>query len=306
MDRKAVIDIGTNSIKFILADMGKDGQFEAVMDKNNIARLGEGLKETGMLAADAMSRNCEAVKQFADIARTEGANEILAVGTMALRSAKNSAEFIRMVKSATGLEVKVLPGEEEARYSYLAVVSGIGLGKGRIAIVDTGGGSTEFVFGEGDALGKRFSLDLGAVRITEEMLRSDPVKKAEVDLAYKYILRFLSENGIHTKVDRLVGMGGGITSMGAVMFKMAEYDPDKIQGCILSLDEVERQIGLYSANTVEQRKLIVGLQPKRADVILASALIVKAIMGKLGVQALIVSDRGLRHGLLYHLGRTRR
>ncbi|HOY89047.1 MAG TPA: Ppx/GppA family phosphatase, partial [Bacillota bacterium] len=105
---------------------------------------------------------------------------------------------------------------------------------------------------------------------------------------------------------RLVGMGGGITSMGAVMFKMAEYDPDKIQGCILSLDEVERQIGLYSANTVEQRKLIVGLQPKRADVILASALIVKAIMGKLGVQALTVSDRGLRHGLLYHLGRTRR
>lgn len=306
MDRKAVIDIGTNSIKFILADMGKEGLFETVTDRNNIARLGEGLKETGLLAADAMSRNCEAVKQFADIARAEGANEILAVGTMALRSAKNAVDFTRMVKSASGLDVKVLTGDEEAKYSYLAVVSGIGIGKGRLAIIDTGGGSTEFVFGEGDALGRRFSLDLGAVRITEEMLRSDPVKDSEVDTAYKYVLRFLSENGVHTKVDRLVGMGGGITSMGAVMFKMPEYDPDKIQGSILSLDEVERQIGLYSANTIEQRKLIVGLQPKRADVILAGALIVKAIMNKLAVHALTISDRGLRHGLLYHLGKTRR
>ncbi|HOA15380.1 MAG TPA: Ppx/GppA phosphatase family protein [Bacillota bacterium] len=304
MDRKAVIDIGTNSIKFILAEMGKDGAFKTLMDKNNIAKLGEGLKETGLISPDAMARNCDAIKEFADIARSEGASEIFAVGTMALRNAKNSADFLEMVEKKAGVKVRVIPGEEEAQYSYLAVVSGIDLGKGKLAIIDTGGGSTEFVFGEGDSLGRRFSLDLGAIRVTEEFLKSDPVKKEEVEKALSFIDGFLGSNGVSGKVDKLVGMGGGITSMGSVMFEMVDYDPDRIQGSFLSLKEVDRQIAMYSAKTIEERRAVVGLQPKRADVILASALIVKAIMHRLGVDGLTISDRGLRHGLLYHVGKS--
>lgn len=304
MGRKAVIDIGTNSIKFILAEMGKDGLFKTLVDKNNIAKLGEGLKETGLIGPEAMRRNCDAIKEFATEARTQGAEEIFAVGTMALRSAKNSAEFLAMVKSEAGLDIRVIPGEEEARYSYLAVVSGIELGKGKLCIIDTGGGSTEFVFGEGDDLGKRFSLELGAIRITEDYLKADPVSHADVEAALGYIDKFLASNGVGGKVDKLVGMGGGITSMGAVMFEMAEYDPDRIQGSFLSLKEVDRQVAVYSEKTIEQRRSIVGLQPKRADVILASALIVKKIMERLEVPGLTISDRGLRHGLLYNVGKA--
>lgn len=304
MDRKAVIDIGTNSVKFILAEMGKGGQFKAVMDRNNIAKLGEGLKETGLIGPEAMKRNCDAIKEFADIARAEGAKEIFAVGTMALRAAKNSPEFLAMVKQAADVSIRVIPGDEEARYSYLAVVSGIDLGQGKLVIIDTGGGSTEFVFGAGDALGRRFSLELGAIRITEEFLKADPVGLHGIDPAMKYIDKYLADNGVNEKADKLVGMGGGITSMASVMFKMIEYDPDKVQGCFLSLKEVEKQIAEYSMKTIEERRGIVGLQPKRADVILASALIVKAIMLRLGVDGLTVSDRGLRHGLLYDIGKA--
>lgn len=306
MGRKAVIDIGTNSIKFILAEMGKDGQFAAVMDKNNIAQLGEGLKETGKISPEAMARNCAAIKEFAGIARAESADEIFAVGTMALRKASNTTDFVKMVKDEAGIEIRVIPGEDEARYSYLAVVSGIELGHGKLAIIDTGGGSTEFVFGEGDRLDRRFSLELGAIRITEEFLKADPVTADGVSAAGKSIDKFLADNGVDGKVDKLVGMGGGITSMASVMFEMVDYDPDRVQGCHLSLAEVERQIAMYSARTIDQRRTIVGLQPKRADAILASALIVKGIMMRLAVDALTVSDRGLRHGLLYDVGKASR
>lgn len=304
MGRKAVIDIGTNSIKFILAEMGKGGQFKAVMDKNNIAQLGEGLKETGRISPEAMERNCAAIKEFAGIARAEGADEIFAVGTMALRKAANTADFVKMVKDAAGVEIRVIPGDDEARYSYLAVVSGIDLGQGKLAIIDTGGGSTEFVFGEGDRLDRRFSLELGAIRITEEFLKADPVSAEGMSEAGRSIDRFLADNGVNGKVDKLVGMGGGITSMASVMFEMAEYDPDRVQGCHLSLAEVEKQIAMYSTRTIEQRRAIIGLQPKRADTILASALIVKGIMLRLAVDGLTVSDRGLRHGLLYDVGKA--
>ena len=306
MGRKAVIDIGTNSIKFILAEMGKEGQFKAVMDKNSIAQLGEGLKETGKINPEAMERNCAAIKEFADIAKMEGADEIFAIGTMALRKASNTSDFVKMVKNKAGIEIRVIPGDEEARYSYLAVVSGIDLGQGKLAIIDTGGGSTEFVFGEGDRLDKRFSLELGAIRITEEFLKADPVSAEGVVSAEKSIDKFLADNGVNSKVDKLVGMGGGITSMASVMFKMVEYDPDRVQGCSLSLAEVEKQIAMYSKKTIEQRRSIVGLQPKRADTILASALIVKGIMLRLAVDGLTVSDRGLRHGLLYDVGKGNR
>lgn len=306
MDRKAVIDIGTNSVKFILAEMGADGKFITVMDRNNIAQLGEGLKETGALSQEAMKRNCAAIKEFADMARANGAKEVFAVGTMALRKAKNTADFLGMVKEAAALEVRVIPGDDEARYSYLAVASGIDLGHGKLVIIDTGGGSTEFVFGEGDRLDRRFSLELGALRVTEEYLKADPPSVDGIESAGKHIDEFLSENGVGGRADKLVGMGGGITSMASVMFGMVEYDADRVQGCRLSLAEVERQIALYSSRTVEQRRSIVGLQPKRADSILASALIVKGIMQRRGVDGLTVSDRGLRHGLLYDIGRGRK
>jgi len=301
MGRKAIIDIGSNSIKFFVGELAADKTITTVLDTNDIARLGEDLDKTGMINPEPMKRNVEAVARFAEQARELGADEIVAVGTMALRKASNSAEFVAKVKEACGVEVRIIPGEEEARLSYLAVLSGLPIGDEDLVIFDTGGGSTEFIFGHGTELVKRFSVNLGAVRITENYLKSNPVTDEEVRAAIAQIDREFAEAGVVGAPKKLVGMGGTVTSMGAVKHRMVKYDPDVIQGSTLSKEDIDAQIRDYSARTIEQRKELPGLQPKRADVILAGACILKVITDRLGCGELTISDRGVRHGLAFDL-----
>ncbi len=301
MGRKAIIDIGSNSIKFFVGELAADKTITTVVDTNDIVRLGEDLDKTGMINPEPMKRNVESVANFAAQARELGADEIVAVGTMALRKASNSAEFVQKVKDACGVDVRIIPGEEEARYSYLAILSGLPIGDEDIVIFDTGGGSTEFTFGHGKELGKSFSVNLGAVRITENYLKSDPVTEDEVKAAIAQIDKEFAEAGVNGKPMKLVGMGGTVTSMGAVKHKMVKYDPDVIQGSTLTKADIDEQIKEYSGRTVEQRKELPGLQPKRADVILAGACILKVITDRLGCDELTISDRGVRHGLAFDL-----
>ena len=301
MGRKAIIDIGSNSIKFFVGELAEDKTITTVVDTNDIARLGEDLDKTGIINPEPMKRNVEAVARFAGQARELGADEIVAIGTMALRKAGNSAEFISRVKEACDVDVKVIPGEEEARLSYLAILSGMPVGEEDLVIFDTGGGSTEFIYGHGKKLEKRFSVNLGAVRITENYLKSDPVTPDEVKAAIAQIDKEFAEAGVDGRPAKLVGMGGTVTSMGAVKHKMVKYDPDVIQGSKLTKADIDEQIGEYSSRTVEQRKELPGLQPKRADVILAGACILKVITDRLGCSELTISDRGVRHGLAFDL-----
>ena len=303
MDRKAVIDIGTNSIKLYVAELGPDGSLATVIDKNNIARLGEGMDEERTLQQEAIRRNAEAVAEFADLAKSNGAGEIVAVGTMALRTAKNAKDFIDAVRDLSGIEVRVIPGEEEAEFAYLAVLSGISARVARLAVCDVGGGSTEFIFGGQAGIDRRFSINLGAVKVSADYLSSDPPSSKEVEDAISYVLDVLKENGVNDNmpVDKLVGIGGTITSMGAVKFKMEKYDPDVIQGSILTRDDVDSLIALFRSVPLDERRNIVGLQPKRAEVIIGGACIVRGIMESLGTDELTMSDRGLRHGLMFRL-----
>ena len=302
--RKAIIDVGTNSIKFCLAEETGSGSYTVLKDANDIARLGEGLKETGLIGPEPLERNAQSVANFAAEAKAAGADEVVAVGTMALRTAKNSAAFIARVKELCGVELKVLSGEEEAQNSYVAVMSGIpGAADADLVTMDTGGGSTEFVFGTAGKIVRKFSLNVGAVRFTEKYLSQMPVVPEKLAEAQTEIKKELSEGGVSGPVKFLVGMGGTVTSMASVKHKMAKYDPDVIQGSKLTLDDINAQIADYAAKTLDQRREIVGLQPKRADGILAGACIVRAVMELTGVSELTVSDRGLRHGLMYELFR---
>lgn len=297
---KAVIDIGTNSIKFHLAEK-TDGTIKVLKDVNNIARLGENLKETGLIMTDALERNAAAVAEFADEARKSGADEIAAVGTMALRTAKNASVFAERIKDLAKVDLKVIPGDEEARLSYLAVMSGIDVENRSLVTFDTGGGSTEFVYGRGEAMLKKFSVNLGAVRITEQFFKDDPVAPGSVEAAEALIKKELLAGEVDGRTDFLVGMGGTVTSLASVKHRMVEYDPDIVQGSILTMNDINTQIADYAQKTLEARRSIIGLQPKRADVILAGACIVRVIMDLLGVRSLTVSDRGLRHGLMYEM-----
>lgn len=298
---KAVIDVGTNSIKFCVAEGTADG-YKVLFDTNNIARLGEGMKDTGSIAPEALERNAQAVAEFVEEAKKRGADEIRVVGTMALRVAKNAADFVARVRELTGIQAEILPGEMEAQLSYVAVMSGIkGAAEADLMTMDTGGGSTEFAFGQKGKLVKKFSINVGAVRFTEQYLSEMPVAPEKLAAAQEAIKTELADGGVAGPVAFLVGMGGTVTSMASVKHKMAKYDPAVIQGSSLTLDDVNAQIADYAAKTLDERRQIVGLQPKRADVILAGACIVKAVLELTGAKEITVSDNGLRHGLLYTL-----
>ncbi len=292
----AVIDIGTNSVKMHVGAL-RDGRTEVLGDFTEVTRLGEGLHESGRLSDEGMERTAAVVASFHKKAMEMGAETSVAVGTMALRSANNANQFIDAVRDRCGLVVEVLSGEEEARLSYLAVLSGLGAGEGRVVVFDTGGGSTEFIFGNGEEMLDRYSLNVGSRQPTEEFCKSDPVTADELAAMVAHIDREFAR--LEPGVDSLVGMGGTVTGLGAVYHKMAVYDPDVIQGSVLTLAEVERQIKMYRSQTIEERRRTVGLMPKRADIILAGAVIVMTVMRRLGAAELTISDRGLRHGLFY-------
>jgi exopolyphosphatase/guanosine-5'-triphosphate,3'-diphosphate pyrophosphatase len=178
------------------------------------------------------------------------------------------------------------------------VQAGLGLGEGSIVVFDTGGGSSQFTFGRGADVAERFSVDVGAVRYTERFGLAGAVTEETLGAALAAISTDLARIDGRPAPDALVGMGGAITNITAVKHGLATYDPDVVQGTILDRTEIDRQIELYRTRDAAARRTIVGLQPKRADVILAGACIVRTVMEKLGREALTVSDRGLRHGLL--------
>ena len=298
MPRYAVIDVGTNSVKFNISERRPDGTWQTLVDRAEITRLGEGLEKTGEISSEAMTRTVSAIAAMASEARDAEVSAIAAVGTMGMRMARNSQQFIDSVEQRCGVRIEIIPGEEEGRLAYLAVKAGLGLAEGSLAIFDTGGGSTQFTFGHGSAVEERFSLNVGAVRFTEKYGLAGVISQEQLQAAIDAIASELTRIDARRAPDTLVGMGGAITNIAAVKHQLAKYDPDVIQGSVIERAEVERQVELYRSRSLEERRAIVGLQPKRADVILAGACIVKIVMDKLGKGRLSVSDRGLRHGLL--------
>jgi len=296
--RYAVIDVGTNSVKFHVGERDAGGRWRAVVDRADLTRLGEGLEAHGEIAPEALERTAAAIAGMVDEAKALGALAIAAVGTAGLRIARNSDAVVAAIAARTGITVEVIPGEEESRLAYLAVKAGLGLAEGSLVVFDTGGGSTQFTFGQAARVDERFSVDVGAVRYTERFGLSGAVAPEVLREALAAISADLSRIDGRPAPDALVAMGGAVTNITAVKHGLATYDPDVVQGTVLDRAEIDRQIEMYRTRDVEARRAIVGLQPKRADVILAGACVVRTVMEKLGQESFTVSDRGLRHGLL--------
>ena len=296
--RRAVIDVGTNSVKFHIGERKADGTWTTVVDRAEVTRLGEGIEQTGAIAPEAMERTAAAIAEMAEEATRCAVLGITAVGTMGLRTASNSPAFLEMVKERCKVAIEIISGEEEARLAYLAVRSGIALAEGSLVIFDSGGGSSQFTVGRGNQVDRQFSVNVGAVRYTERFGLGDAVSPGVLRQALDAIAADLASLEGVAAPDALVGMGGAVTNIAAVMHGLAKYDPDVIQGSVINRAEIDRQIEQYRSLSTEARRQVVGLQPKRAPVILAGACIVRTILDKLGCSSLTVSDRGLRHGLL--------
>jgi exopolyphosphatase / guanosine-5'-triphosphate,3'-diphosphate pyrophosphatase len=296
--RFAVIDVGTNSVKFVIGERAKDREWRFVVERAEVTRLGEGLDRAGELNEEPIARTVDAIAEMAEEAAREEVVATVAVGTAGLRMAQNSAAFVEALRERTGIEVEVISGDEEARLAYVAVTADLQLGDGSLVLFDTGGGSSQFTFGHGAEVDERFSVDVGAVRFTEQFALDGAVPVERLAEALNAIAIDLDRLDDRETPDELVGIGGAVTNLAAVEHELETYDPNVVRGTVLDRKEVDRQIELYRTRTADERRELPGLQPKRAEVILAGACIVRTVIEKLGRDSLTVSDRGLRHGLL--------
>ena len=296
--RYAAIDVGTNSVKLHVGELLDDGEWRTVVDRSEITRLGAGVHETGRLGEEPLRRTVDAIALLAGVAREDSAEAIVVVGTAGLRQASNADEFLAAVRERAGVEVEVISGDEEARLSYLAAAEALHLGEGRLGVFETGGGSSQFTFGEGGRVEERFSLDLGAVPVTERFGLDQAVDEETVAAARTEIASQLGALEGRPPLDVLAGIGGAITNLAGVQLGLERYEPGRVRGLELEAAEVDRQIELYRTRDADERRSIRGLQPKRAEVILAGACIVRTVLAELRRDSLTVSDQGLRHGVL--------
>jgi exopolyphosphatase / guanosine-5'-triphosphate,3'-diphosphate pyrophosphatase len=301
--RFGFIDIGTNAILCLIAELKNDGSFEVLDDLAEIPRLGQGVHQTGRISPEGAARSLQVLRRYLQRCERRAVEEIVAVGTSALRDARNSAEVRTHFKEQLGFDVRVISGADEAAYSFLAVQQGLPLNRRELLVVDVGGGSTEFIRGNEAGVSQAISIDIGSVRLTEQFLHSDPVRKQEYEKMMVAIGRELARLPHQWLKDSsilsLVGIAGTFTTLSAVEKKLVCYTHGEVHASRLTLDEVRRQVALFQAKTIAERKTIPGLEPKRADVILAGACLIERMMTLFQAERVIVSDHGVRYGLLH-------
>ncbi len=301
--RFAAIDVGTNTILLLVAELDADGTFRVLEDRAEITRLGKGVDRTRLIGAQGEKRSIEVLRSYIEACERLGVAEIAAVGTSVLRDARNGAEFQKRVKQELGVDLRVLSGEEEALYSYRAVQKGLALEGRELLVVDVGGGSTELIWGRDGRLHRWASLDLGSVRLTERYLPSDPVLEAEcAQLATavdQELQRSLGDWRNGGRFQAMVGIAGTFTTLAAIEKGLTQYSHSQVHGSFLTRAEIDRQLTLFKTKTVAARREIPGLEPERADVILAGALLIDRVLEFFRIEEVVVSDQGVRFGLLY-------
>ena len=313
--RFAAIDIGTNTVLLLVAEeralpprpaSGAAPQGEPewvpVVERAEITRLGRGVDRSGRLDPAAIRDTVEVLARFAGEARALGARSIACVATSAARDAANGAAFFDAAREAAGLVPEVISGDEEARLVWASAWRDFG-DAGSLAVLDVGGGSTEVCLGAGPLPRARRSLQIGAVRLTERVAPLDPpgviALAALRDAAAEALEPAAALAGAGARPARLVGVAGTVTTLAAVERALPLYDANVVHGAELSLAAAEALYTRLGALTTAERARLRGMEPKRADVIVAGCAIVLEAMRLLGFDRLTVSDRGVRWGLLY-------
>ena len=304
--RVAGIDIGTLTCRLLVAVVSSEGAVDAIRSERKILRLGEGVDQTKRLKPDAMSRVIETIQAWKAIIESYGVERYTAVATSAVREAGNREEFLERVRSETGVEIEVIDGEEEARRTFLGFRSGLPEVRSVLGL-DIGGGSTEFIASRQGQPLKTTSMDMGVVRLTERVLQSDPPRATESQQA-ETVIRDLTQGARRELGDltdlMLVGTAGTITSLAAVAQELPAYDPARIQNYVLELPVIRRIERDVFGKTQSQRVGMPGLEPGREGVIAAGVLILRCIMEELNAARCVVSEYGLREGVLVNLARS--
>ena len=290
--RRAIIDIGTNSVRLLIAEKLENGEWNILSKKLNSTRLGEGMSQQKNLSAAAKERTLRAVADFVNDAKEVGIDDLYAYGTAIFRDSPDGASFAKEVEEKTQIPLHILSGTEEAFYSYVGAAGSPGA---LTAVVDIGGGSTEICMGFGNDIGFRTSLPLGCVRCTGQF---DMVGARGIGELKKHCFELFSRADEVAAVKRWVFVGGTATSVASMLQEMEEYDAKKIQGFEVNPEDVTDLLKKLFNISYEERCHLKGLRPERADIIVAGVTILDALMEDFAVEKAIVSDRDLQEGLL--------
>ena len=298
----ATIDVGTNTTLLLVADATSTSAVHVLQNRAEITRLGRGIGNDGRLGDEGIARTLDVLREYAAAAANHGA-AIRAIGTEALRRAPNAQDFLGPAASILGTPLEVINGEREATLTYLAAVTSFPhIAKLPIVVIDIGGGSTEVVVSEAGHIQSRVSLPVGAVRLTERFVRHDPAtaeETAAIDNDLQTHLQGLPPRATGNRPFQLVGTAGTVTTLAAMSLGLTDYDPDRVHGHHLTRQALTAQLERIARAAQAERQTFAGLDPRRADVIFAGARILNAFVQHLGVDEVLVNDRGIRWGLLY-------
>lgn len=305
--RRAVIDVGTNSVKLLVADVSGH-QVTPIIEDSRQSRLGRGFYENSRLQPGPIEQTARVVAEFSEICREQKVQSLRVIATSAARDAVNSRDLIEAIGHASGLGVEIISGEQEADLAYKGVTSDPELAKHPLLLLDVGGGSTEFILGHGAQIDFKHSFPIGAVRLMERLPSTDPPGSDELENCRAWLKHLLNEE-VRPRLEPelqselrhggrdgvlLVGTGGTTTILARMQAKLENYDREQIEAVRLNIEQVTAQLETLWSLPLDKRKKLPGLPPERADVILTGTAIYETVMLEFGFTELRVSTRGLR------------
>jgi exopolyphosphatase / guanosine-5'-triphosphate,3'-diphosphate pyrophosphatase len=298
--RIAALDIGSNSIRCIIAEVSKDGKFKIMDDEKATVRLGEGLSVTGMISNDASERAVEAIRRFRQLLDGLKVQIVEAIATSAVRTAGNGKELIKTLSDELGHEIRIISGEEEAELTASSALANFDMYGKRHVMVDIGGGSVEIVTASGNHVEEFYSLELGAVVMTDRFIKSDPTTESELKKLQRHIRTSVKQSGANKKlsIDSLIGSGGTFTALGYMTKQMKKDNFVSIHGYEVLRADVIHLLAMLSRKDLKGRQTIPGLNQDRADIIVAGLAVIDEIMDSFDVNRILINERGIREGLL--------
>ncbi len=300
MKKYAAIDIGTNSMRLLLVEM--EGQKILHRQKFiNTTRIGKSVDSAGRITPEGLEINLIAFDKFVNQAQEWGATEIWAIATSAVRDAENGQEFVDKAYEKTNITINIIDGKEEAKLGYKGVLLGLTEPTSSVFLIDIGGGSTELILGNQESIIEGNSYNVGALRMTERFITTDPPSPKELEKLLEGIKQQLEEALINypRNLEAIIGIGGTATTIAALHQKLDPYDMNKVHGYTMDLTEIIKLQNNLKELTLEERKQLKGLHPKRADIIVAGMMIMTAVMELLNITYLTVSEYDNLEGLLY-------
>ena len=304
MRRLAGIDIGTLTCRLLIADCSPQASLKALRSERRILRLGEGVDQTKRLSSVAMDRVSACLQEWRGLIDSHQVDAVTVVATSAVRDAVNRDEFLHRVKREAGFDVEVITGDEEARRTLLGIRSGVPAGVTDILALDIGGGSTEFILDRPGQVPIVRSIDIGVVRLCERVLTHDPPTVEEIEQAREWVRRETQAAVVGMESFQsatFVGTAGTITALAAMAQQLPAYEPARIHNYVLNLETIRALETTLLSRKKADRVGLPGLEKNREEVIAAGAIIIRTVMETLGMSQVLVSDLGLREGVLIDL-----